>query len=117
MNLPNLSEAEMVSLLLNQEQESAIGDMHSQQQYREYLDHEVLSSCTAIWGEVLLEKGAKATRQDLENAFEPFFDVVFYDFDEFVLEEGILLKPQFSSIFPNNILSPEEILLCIPNYN
>ena len=76
MNLPNISEAEMISLLLNEEQESSIGDMHSQQQYREYLDHEVLSVCTAVWGEVLAEKGAKATRQNLEDAFSPFFDVV-----------------------------------------
>tara|TARA_R100001440_G_scaffold16970_3_gene28783 strand:+ start:3933 stop:4214 length:282 start_codon:yes stop_codon:yes gene_type:complete len=72
--LSNLSQEEIDSLLTDSQ--SSIGDMHSQQQYREYLDHEVLSSCTAIWGEVLLEKGDKATRQDLENAFEPFFDVV-----------------------------------------
>ena len=72
--ISNLSQEEIESLLTDCQ--SAIGDMNSQQQYREYLDHEVLTSCTAIWGEVLLEKGAKATRQDLENAFEPFFDVV-----------------------------------------
>tara|TARA_S200002703_G_scaffold70247_1_gene60847 strand:- start:412 stop:699 length:288 start_codon:yes stop_codon:yes gene_type:complete len=74
--LSNLSESEMMSLFLKQEQESAIGDMHSQQQYLEYLDHEVLSVCTAMWGEVLAEKGVKATRHNLEDAFAPFFDVV-----------------------------------------
>jgi hypothetical protein len=29
-----------------------------------------------MWGEVLAEKGFKATRQDLENAFAVFFDLV-----------------------------------------
>ena len=76
MNLPNLSESEMMSLFLKQEQESSIGDMHSQQSYREHLDHEALSVSTAMWGEVLAEKGFKATRQDLENAFAVFFDIV-----------------------------------------
>jgi len=76
MNLSNLSEAEMISLLLTQEKESAIGDMHSQQSYREHLDHEALNVVGAMWGEILAEKGCNAARKDLVSAFDVFFDLV-----------------------------------------
>lgn len=76
MNLSNLSDAEMISLLMTQDQESAIGDMHSQQSYREHLDHEALNVVGAMWGEILAEKGFNAARKDLVSAFDVFFDLV-----------------------------------------
>ena len=82
MNLSHLSEAEMISLLLNQEKESAIGDMHSQQSYREHLEHEALNVVSGMWGELLAESGGQATRKDLEDAFAVFFDLVLDDHND-----------------------------------
>ena len=72
--LSNLSQEEIDSLLTDCQ--SAIGDMHSQQQYREHLDHEALNVVGAMWGEILAEKGYNAARKDLVSAFDVFFDLV-----------------------------------------
>lgn len=75
MNLSNLSDAEMISLLMTQDQESAIGDMHSQQSYREHLDHEGLTWISALNDEIVAESGGISSKADLEKAVQEFIDL------------------------------------------
>ena len=77
--LSNLSEAEMMSLFLNQEQESSIGDMHSQQSYSEHVDHEVLCAVRAMNDEIVSESGGMSSKTHLEQAVQVFIDLVWAD--------------------------------------
>ena len=72
--LSNLSQKEIESLLTDCQ--SAIGDMHSQQSYREHVDHEVLCAVTAMNDEIVAESGGMSSKTHLEQAVQVFIDLV-----------------------------------------
>ena len=78
--LSNLSQEEIESLLTDCQ--SAIGDMHSQQSYREHVDHEVLCAVRAMNDEIVAESGGMSSKTHLEHAVQVFIDLVWDNHQE-----------------------------------